>query len=239
MKIISTVPSLTELLFDLDLEKEVVGITKFCIHPNNWFKTKERIGGTKTLDVNKIISLKPDLIICNKEENTKEQIEELMQYSRVFVSDVKNLIDNYKMINKVGIITRREEKANLLIEKTKIALKFEPTNIKKSVYLIWKDPYMTIGHDTFIHSILNKCGFENIFKNHTRYPIIDLEKIHTFNPEYILLSSEPFPFKEKHVEEIKTKNPNSKVILIDGEAFSWYGSRLMKKASYLKTMSLL
>jgi ABC-type Fe3+-hydroxamate transport system substrate-binding protein len=239
MKIISTVPSQTELLFDLGLDNEVVGITKFCIHPKEWFKSKERIGGTKTLNIDKILKLNPDLIIANKEENTKEQIELLQNHTEVFVSDIKTLSDNYNLIEKIGGLTDRNQEATNLITKTKSALDFQPTSTnKKAVYLIWKEPYMTIGSDTFINDVLNKCGFKNLFDNQTRYPQTNLEEIKKLKPEYILLSSEPYPFKVKHIDEISKTIPNCRVILVDGEAFSWYGSRLLKKSEYLKEMSM-
>lgn len=240
MKIISTVPSQTELLFDLNLEDEVVGITKFCIHPSQWFKSKERIGGTKTLNIEKITSLKPDLIIANKEENTKEQVNILANYTDVFVSDVKTIEDNYALIKKVGELTNKETEAQNLITKTKQALEF--VTIKKdrtAIYLIWNQPLMTIGSDTFIHCVLEKCGFKNLFSSQKRYPKTTIEEIAKLNPEYVLLSSEPFPFKDKHCQELKKELPNTQVMLVDGEAFSWYGSRIFKKAHYLKKMTLI
>lgn len=240
MKIISTVPSQTELLFDLGLDNEVVGITKFCIHPQEWYKSKVRIGGTKTLNIEKILKLNPDLIIANKEENTKEQIELLQDHTIVFVSDIKTLSDNYSLIEKIGDLTNRNQEATNLITKTKSALDFQPTSKnKKAVYLIWKEPYMTVGSDTFINDVLNKCGFKNLFDNQTRYPQTNLDEITKLKPEYILLSSEPYPFKDKHIEEISKTIQNCKVILVDGEAFSWYGSRLLKKSEYLKEVSLI
>jgi len=240
MKIISTVPSQTELLFDLGLDNEIVGITKFCIHPQQWFNSKVRIGGTKTLNIDKILKLNPDLIIANKEENTKEQIELLQGHFNVFVSDIKTLSDNYSLIEKIGNLTNTNQEAKKLITKTKSALDFQPTlKNKKAVYLIWKDPYMTIGSDTFINDVLNKCGFKNLFDTQTRYPQTNLEEIKLLKPEYILLSSEPYPFKDKHIDEISKTIQNCKVILVDGEAFSWYGSRLLKKTEYLKELSLM
>jgi len=240
MRIVSTVPSQTELLYDLGLEKEVVGITKFCIHPDSWFRSKKRIGGTKNLNIEKIIDLKPDLIIANKEENTKEEIEILQQHSEVFVSEIKTIEDNYQLIKEIGKLTQKEEKANRLISETQTALDFTPTHQNKTVvYLIWKKPFMTIGSDTFINSMLEKCGFINMYANQTRYPQTTIEEIVNLKPQYVLLSSEPYPFKEKHILELQNVVPDCKIILADGEAFSWYGSRIIKKSKYLKNMSLL
>ncbi|MEX2485737.1 MAG: helical backbone metal receptor [Brumimicrobium sp.] len=238
IRLISLVPSQTELLYDLGLEKRVVGITKFCIHPKNWFKTKERIGGTKNVDIEKIKLLNPDLIIGNKEENTKSDIEKLRKIAPVWMSDVNNLSDSLKMIEELGIICDTEIKAKQIIDKIKLQFsQLEPIPIPKSVlYLIWKKPYMAVGNDTFIHTILtDHLGFKNFVGDKTRYPAIDLDKIEG-EPEYIFLSTEPFPFKEKHFEEIRSFFPSSKIYLVDGEYFSWYGSRLVNAPRYFKKL---
>ena len=238
-RIISLVPSQTELLYDLGLKDEVVGITKFCIHPEEWYKTKKRVGGTKKIDLNKIQQLQPDLIIGNKEENEKEQIEELMDHYTVWMSDIKTLGDAYEMIKKIGEITGRKEKATKIIGKVKEGFnklkakdKGQRSNIKSAAYLIWKGPYLCAGGDTFINEMLNTCGFKNVFAASPRYPEITKIKLQKANPDLILLSSEPFPFKEKHIEEIRAICPRAKVVLVDGEMFSWYGSRLIHAPAY-------
>ncbi len=234
LKIISTVPSQTELLYDLKLEEEVIGITKFCIHPNKWFKNKLRIGGTKTLDLDKILPLKPDLIIANKEENDKAQIEALSEISEVFVSDIKTIEDSILLCNDIAQITNRiKEGKALCSELNEAYVELKKYKHSTAAYIIWNNPIMTIGH-AFIHSMLNHLGFENIFGDRTRYPEIELEELRSKSPEYILLSSEPFPFAEKHRLQFDKQFPNSRVLLVDGEAFSWYGSRVLKKKSYLK-----
>ena len=240
MRIISTVPSQTELLFDLGLENQVVGITKFCVHPKEWFNSKERIGGTKNLNLKKIIDLSPDLIIANKEENNKEQILELQKHFDVFVSDVKTVNDNLELIDKIGFLTHSSNKATDLIARTKdVISKIKYNHERTAIYLIWKDPYMTIGGDTYIHSMLDLCGFQNLYFNDNRYPTTTLLEIKSLNPEYIFLSSEPFPFAEKHILEIQEIIPEACIKLVDGEAFSWYGSRMIKKAEYLKGIAQL
>jgi ABC-type Fe3+-hydroxamate transport system substrate-binding protein len=234
-RIISVVPSQTELLYDLGLREEVVGITKFCIHPDEWFRNKIRVGGTKKLDIEKIKSLNPDLIIANKEENTKEQIEELIKHFPVWISNVKTLEDALDMIDAIGAIVCKETEAKNIISTIKEQfshLKVKSSN-KKVVYLIWREPYMTINSDTFINDMINRCGWSNVFANHAkRYPEITINDIINSNPELILLSSEPFPFKQKHIEELKQHIPKSIIKLIDGELFSWYGSRLIKSPEY-------
>jgi ABC-type Fe3+-hydroxamate transport system substrate-binding protein len=235
-RIISVVPSQTELLFDLGLTNEVVGITKFCIHPNSWFKIKTRVGGTKTLNVEKIKQLNPDLIIANKEENTKEQIEELQQLFPVWTSDIRNLSDSIEMIKQVGLITNTKEKAEEVVATIEhdfdilSSIKKQP---KSTLYFIWREPYMSVGENTFIHDVMKRAGFVNALDTKENYPVITFEQIKIINPQLILLSSEPYPFKEKHIEELKKCCTDAQVILVDGEMFSWYGSRLTKSVQYL------
>lgn len=237
MRIISTVPSQTELLADLGLENEVVGITKFCIHPNEWYRNKIRIGGTKTLNVDKIRSLEPTLVIANKEENTKEQIEEIMTFCEVYVSEIKTPEDNVELIHKIGELTdTRMTAVRLARELENCLMELENSYQATAAYMIWKDPWMSTGGDTYIHSIMKKCGFQNVFSHKNRYPETTLEELTQLGPDMILLSSEPFPFKEKHLLELRDQLPASKVLLVDGEAFSWYGTRLIKKIDYLKSL---
>jgi len=240
-RIISLVPSQTELLHFLELELETIGITKFCVHPSSWHREKIKIGGTKNIDVEKIISLEPDLIIANKEENVKEQIEKLAQDFNVWVTDVNNLIDSLKMINDIGILTKKEIRSNALIHLIKNAFtesQLESNGLKNVVYLIWKDPYMTIGGDTFINNMLLQSGFKNMLDDKLRYPEVNLDALRELKPEYIFLSSEPYPFSNKHKEELQTELPDSKIVLVNGEMFSWYGPRLLQSAYYFKELHL-
>jgi ABC-type Fe3+-hydroxamate transport system substrate-binding protein len=233
-RIISLVPSITELLFDLNLHDEVVGITKFCVHPESWFKTKTKIGGTKNIKQDIIASLKPQLIIANKEENVKEQIEALENICPVFITDVSDLNSALQMIERTGTITNRTTEAEFIIQKIKkefAQLKLQQSKLRVC-YLIWRKPYMTIGGDTFINDMLERCGFENVFANYKRYPEISISQLSTFNCQLILLSSEPFPFKQKHIYELQPYLPHTKIILVDGEMFSWYGSRLQLAPAY-------
>ena len=237
-KIISLVPSQTELLFDLGLEEEVKGITKFCVHPEKWFRSKTRIGGTKKLDLKKIHDLQPDLIIANKEENEKEQVEVLAKKFPVWISDVRNLNQAMEMIVSVGLITGKIDSAKKIAsEINKNFSELNPLNKKiKTAYLIWRDPYMTIGSDTFIHDMMLRIGLENIFRDRSRYPVTSIEELNVLNCEFILLSSEPYPFSEKHRNEIQQILPQTKIALVDGEMFSWYGSRLLKAPAYFQKL---
>ena len=237
-RIISLVPSQTELLYDLGLEDEVIGITKFCIHPTKWFKLKKRIGGTKNIDIELVRELKPNLIIANKEENTKEQIEQLFAIAPVWTSDVNCLSGAFDMIEKIGAITNKVESATNL--NTEIQQSFQHLSkleMPKNVcYLIWQNPYMTIGGDTFINDILQRCGLKNVFSDTNRYPIITIQEMKDANPEIILLSSEPYPFKAKHIDALQLQFPNTNIKLVDGEMFSWYGSRLLKSVNYFNSL---
>lgn len=235
--IVSLVPSQTELLYYLGLDEEVKAITKFCVHPEIWHKNKTRIGGTKNIKTDVIKKIVPDLIIANKEENVKDQVEELAINHDVWVTDVNNLADAVNMINDMGKLTHRPEAASALT--LQIINEFEKLKLTASIqrkirvaYFIWKDPYMVAGGNTFINDMMKYCGFENIFSNRNRYPEINLRDIKERNCELIILSSEPYPFKEKHKEELQKIFPGIKIILVDGEMFSWYGSRLLKAADY-------
>jgi ABC-type Fe3+-hydroxamate transport system substrate-binding protein len=236
MKVVSLVPSITEALFDLGLtENEVVGRTKFCIHPEEKVKNVAIIGGTKNINIDKIKALQPDLILANKEENIKEQVEALMDDFKVIVTNVETIEDNYYLLKHLGKTFHKEDKAQLFNLKIyEILNEAKISSTIKVAYLIWKNPYMTIGSDTFIHKILAEIGFENIFKYKTRYP--EIETADLAEAEVIMLSSEPFPFKEKHIEELKEFYPDKKIMIVDGEAFSWYGTHIAKCEDYFKEL---
>lgn len=236
-RIISLVPSQTELLAYLGLEKDVIGITKFCIHPSGWFQQKARIGGTKNINLEKIEELSPDLIIANREENIKEQIEQLSEKYDVWITDVNNLDEAFKMIDDIGKLTQRRQQASALSLKIREGfeeLKKAGSGKRKTraAYFIWKDPWMVAASQTFINDMLKYAGLENVFANLDRYPEISLDEIKYKNTELILLSSEPYPFKEKHKLEIAKLNSDIKIEIVDGEMFSWYGSRLLKSVEY-------
>lgn len=242
-RLISLVPSQTELLFDLGLDKEIVGITKFCVHPDEWFRKKIKVGGTKKLNLDIIHRLRPDLIIAGKEENVKEQIEELEKHYPVWISNVGNLEDAYEMIKQIGLIINKEQPANKMILRIKENFaQLIPLNSKpKTCYLIWQKPFMAAGRDTFIHAMMTAAGFENFFADKNRYPEFTLEELMAANPiaagcQLILLSSEPFPFREKHAEEIRALGIKAQVLLVDGEMFSWYGSRLLQAPAYFRQL---
>lgn len=233
--IISLVPSQTELLHYFSLDKEVKGITKFCVHPQHWFNSKTRVGGTKQLHLARIRSLNPDLILANKEENIKEQIEELAKDYPVWVSDVNDLTSALEMIKAVGSICGKEKEATNLtqtISELFKRLQLSNNSNLRTAYLIWRNPYMTVGGDSFISKMLDYAGFDNIFKNQLRYPVITIPQLQTVNCQLLLLSSEPYPFAQKHIKELQAYLPQTRILLVDGELFSWYGSRLLQAPAY-------
>lgn len=234
-RIISIVPSQSEFLWDIGVRKELVGITKFCIHPYEMFGTVERVGGTKNLDFQKIRALKPDLIIGNKEENDRGQVETLQKEFNVWISDINDFGSALNMMTSLGTLVGREHETNLLTAEIKSSLQKIKNlfNGEEVAYFIWNDPYMCVAENTFIDHVLQYVGFKNVFTGANRYPEISLKELQETSPAYCFLSSEPFPFYEKHVAEMKKILPASKILIVDGEMFSWYGSRLLKLEGYL------
>lgn len=242
-RIISLVPSQTELLFDLGLEERIVGITKFCVHPFHFKSTKTIIGGTKKVHFQKIRLLKPDVIIANKEENTKEIVQELSKICPVWVTDIISLEDNLKMIEDFGQLFNSRIESQKWIDKINFGyrdfqqfIKHKP--IQKVAYFIWANPYMVAGNNTFINEMLKLNHFDNMYANQDeRYPEVIIQKMRIQgNPDLILLSSEPFPFTDEHAFEVGRFTHHAKIIFVDGELFSWYGSRLIKAFEYFKKM---
>lgn len=238
-RIISLVPSQTELLIDLGLKNRVVGITKFCVHPENLRKEKQIVGGTKGIRIDRIHKLNPDIILCNKEENTKEMIEELEKDYTLHISDIHTLEDTFELIEQYGEMFEVQEKANEINRKIKTNLEDFQTflsdkPILKVAYFIWRKPWMVAGGENFVNYMLSINGFENVYQEIPRYPEVDMENLK--ETDYIFLSSEPYPFEEKHIPEVRKFNPHTKFALVDGEFFSWYGSRLEKAFLYFKEL---
>lgn len=235
-RIVSLVPSQTEMLVNLGLESNIVGVTKFCVHPKNIRKNKTIVGGTKKVNYAKIKSLEPDFILCNKEENTAEMVAELQQIAPTYVSDIITLNDFYNFSNDLGKIFAPNPNFLKLIsnikEKESVFRKFilsAKTKNKRIAYLIWANPYMAVGNQNFINEMIKINGFTNIFSGKNRYPTIELSNLQ--QTDYVFLSSEPFPFTQKHANEIK-KHTNAKIVFVDGEMFSWFGTRIIKAFDY-------
>lgn len=240
-RMVSLVPSQTELLFDMGLEDSIVGITKFCVHPKHLKKEKSIVGGTKDVHFDRIKSLAPDIILCNKEENTLEMIQQLEKIAPVHISDIYNIDDCLELIAMYGKLFSREEKAREIIsnieekhEDFKYFIRNQPD--LKAAYFIWKKPWMVAAKGTFIDALLRLNNFDNHYDHLERYPEIELIEGEGENVDLVLLSSEPFPFKEKHKEVMEIFFPHSKILVVNGEAFTWYGTRLIKAFDYFKSL---
>lgn len=235
-RIVSLVPSQTELLAYLDLDERVVGITRFCVRPEAWRTEKTIVGGTKQVNVERVAALEPDLILANREENTPEDVEALSDLAPVYVTDVPTVPDALAMIRAVGTLVDRTDAANHLVDA--IQQKFdalEPVPPLRAAYLIWRAPFMTIGHDTIIHDIMTRGGFANVFADQTRYPEVTLDALAAATPDVLLLPDEPFPFpqKESFSADLRDGLSDTTVQFVDGQLFSWYGSRLLETPTYL------
>jgi ABC-type Fe3+-hydroxamate transport system substrate-binding protein len=241
-RIISLVPSQTELLFELGLAHRVVGITKFCIHPKEACKNTTKIGGTKNFRFEHIAALQPDLIIGNKEENYREGIEQLATQYPVWMSDIYTLADSLEMMQTIGQLTQTEAAAQALVQEISLGFRglasasvsAKPLRV---LYLIWRKPWMAAGCDTFIHQMLEACGWQNALTDpKSRYPELSDADLKQLSPQVVLLSSEPYPFAEKHLADLQALLPEAKLLLVDGELFSWYGSRLRHAPAYFSTL---
>lgn len=236
-RIISLVPSQTELLFDLGLDEEIVGITRFCGRPADKCATRAVVGGTKQFSFERIAELEPDLIIGNQEENYREGIERLRQDYPVWVSDVLTLPGAYNMIASIGALTGREEAAATMIHEIQSGIatlpRWSPIRV---AYFIWRSPLMVAGHGTFIQEMLHQCGLVNVFGHLPRYPEVTGAQVRQARPEILLLSSEPYPFSDRHLSEFSQYFPGIQPVLVDGQIFSWYGSRLLQAPAYLRAL---
>lgn len=242
-RIVSLVPSQTELLFDLGLEDSLVGITKFCVHPYHLKSTKKIVGGTKKVHFEKIRLLQPDIIIANKEENTEEIVNTLREIAPVWTSDIITIQDSLDMIAEFGKIFAVRTAAAQLTDRINFAMadfqKFMAgKEWLKTVYFIWKEPYMVAGKETFINEMMKLNHFTNIYEEREgRYPEVIVQKMRIQgDPELLLLSSEPYPFKDEDAFELGRHTHHAKTVFVDGEMFSWYGSRMVKAFAYFKQL---
>ena len=228
-RIISLVPSLTQLILDLGLGNRLVGRTRFCIHPEKLVNDIPIIGGTKNPNIEKILSLNPDYIIANREENRKEDVEKLQAYAEVNITEIDTINDAINVICELGGDLGLASNAQKLVDEIMLLLsQSSEYPALKTAYFIWRDPWMVAASGTYIDSVMKHYNLENVFSDQQRYPQISLGDLQEQNPVLILLSSEPFPFKQKHIEEIQEFCPDSKIELINGEWFSWYGSGMLE-----------
>lgn len=225
--IISLVPSLTETIIDIGQGDRLIGRTKFCVHPENVVKNITKVGGTKNPQVDRIIEMNPSIIIANKEENRQEDIAQLRKAGiEVLVTDVYDIDSAKSAILEIGEAIGAKDEAEKMISTIELnESHLDGGNKINAIYLIWKDPYMTIGGDTYISDVMERIGFNNLFKDQDRYPELDENDLKS--ADVILLSSEPYPFQQSHADEIM-KNTHVPTTIVDGEYFSWYGSRMIE-----------
>lgn len=239
-RIVSLVPSQTEFLFSLGLGDRIVGVTRFCVHPETARRTAQVVGGTKQLDIERILQLQPDLVIGNKEENDAETIHALDIHVPVWMSDIYTIPDAYTMMSQIGELVQKKTEANLKVDEIKLGwqnwLTHRPAERKSALYLIWANPWMAAARSTFINSMLEMAGLVNVLDQDERYPVLERSDFQFLEPDLILLSSEPFPFKEKHAAELTLLLPNATILFVDGEMFTWYGSRLALVPQYFKSL---
>lgn len=234
-RIVSLCPSQTETLFALGLNEQLAGVTRYCIHPVSGVAGKTRVGGTKQLDFAAIERAAPDLIIAEKEENRREDVESLAQRWPVFVTDVGDFLSALRMIETLGKLCDRAQRARELAQQIEscwhsLPRLEQPLNV---VYLIWRKPFMAAGKGTYIDDVLQRCGLRNAVAT-ARYPELQAQELQELKPQLVLLSSEPYPFRDRHLAELQALLPAARIELVDGEMFSWYGVRMLHAADYLQ-----
>ena len=232
MRLISLCPSITQLIFDFGLGSNLVGVTRFCIHPAQEVAAIEKMGGTKDPDTERITALKPDLILMNREENRREDWETLQKNGMTcHVSEPQTIGETIQTVLALGVTLGVEDKALAIADDIRDARKQvqEARNAlqhKTWAYLIWRKPWMTVNSATYIHHLLSETGATNVFADSDeRYPAVSAAQLVDANPDFVFLSSEPFPFKEKHALELarETGLPRERFHLVNGELLSWHG----------------
>ena len=243
VRIVSLVPSITELICDLGLAPQLVGRTGFCIHPQASVREIPKVGGTKSVDLEKVRALKPTHVILNIDENEKATADHLAGFvPHTVVTHPLGPLDNLALYRLVGGIFGRESESEALcarFQSAHDALVSERYVSLKVLYLIWKDPWMTVSRDTYISRTLALSGFETLpTATEPRYPRIALEEPWVKETDLVFLSTEPYMFRSKHVAEIAALPALSgrRVHLIDGEMTSWYGSRAVEGLAYLREL---
>lgn len=237
-RIISLCPSQTETLFALGLAGRIVGRTRYCIHPAEAVRTIPVVGGTKKVDIPAVRALEPDLIIAEKEENTPQDVELLSEIAPVYVTNVESYEQALISIVELGDITGKRATAENIVRQIKEAFETIPraTQPLRVLYLIWRKPFMAAGTRTYINSIIERLGWQNAAAHlPARYPTID-DPIQV-KPDIVLLSDEPYPFKEKHIPEVQQAWQGAEVRIVRGDYFSWYGVRMREAATYLAQLA--
>jgi len=240
-RIVSLIPSTTETLCALGLADALVGITVYCREPTALLREKTRIGGEKDPDLEKIRALTPDLVIANVEENHAEHVATLRAWGiPVWVTYPRTVADGIKMVRELGAVTGTAARAaDIADELDELYAAARARLVGRApvpvFYAIWREPYMTIGHDTYVHDMLRVCGGANVFADRPdRYPTVTLDEIAARRPAVILLPDEPFRFRPRHARDFEASQ--ARVHLVDGKPFSWHGPRI---AEALRTIPQL
>ena len=243
-RIVSLVPSLTELLFDLGLGAYVVGRTKYCIHPRQSVNHIIKVGGTKNVKIDIIRELNPTHLLVNVDENRKDIVESLSKFiPNIIVTHPRSPLDNLDLYKLLGGIFRQENAAKSLSLDLKLLLKKlealrKQLPVRHVLYLIWRKPWMSVSKDTYISGMLNQINWKTVeLEGNSRYPVIDNLAAIADKCDMVLLSSEPYSFRHEHVEECRNMSLRAKVKLIDGELVSWYGSRAVLGLRYLAALA--
>ena len=238
-RIVSLVPSLTELICDLGLIDQLVGRTGFCVHPRQTLRTISKVGGTKDVNISRVRELAPTHLIADIDENNREQVTELMAFvPHVVVVNPRRLEDNLALYALLGGIFRRDHAASKRAEDFRQARKTLTSAThslprEKVLYPIWRDPWMTVSRDTYIADMLAAAGWDTLpAESPTRFPVFAWDAPEIAPAERILLPSEPFVFTHQHADEIAALS-NKPLTRIDGEMVSWYGSRAILAMHYL------
>lgn len=245
-RIISLVPSLTEALFAFGAGERVVGRTRYCSWPPRGVGRVPKVGGTKKVDVERVLSLEPDLVVAVREENTREDVEALMGAGvEVFVGAPETVAGAIRMLGelaeRVGASGERSGAVLGPIGRVYERLRSERPANPRSVFVpIWRDPYMSVGSDTYVHDVLKTCGGENVCGDRTRYPIVTLEEVGEMSPQIVLLPDEPYPFSAEDLPELNALDVpaarEDRVFLVDGKLLTWYGPRMASSLAQLAVL---
>lgn len=235
-RIVSLVPSITELLCDLGLAAELVGRTGFCVHPWETVRRIPKVGGTKDVKLERVRELRPTHVVVNVDENLREDAEAIAEFAEVLVTHPTEPRDNLDLYRQMGAAFGREDGAERLCAEFEAAYE-RATAVERPprdvLYLIWREPWMTVAPETYIAQTLALFNWRTQPADAAdRYPEIDLAAF-AGRVDRVLLSSEPYHFKEEHLEETGGLVPGAEVSLIDGEMTSWYGSRAIQGLDYL------
>jgi ABC-type Fe3+-hydroxamate transport system substrate-binding protein len=245
VRIISLCPSLTELVFDLGLGQDLVGRTKFCVHPADRVGAVEKLGGTKNPKIDRIIELAPDVVLLNEEENRAEDADALAEAGiHCHVSFPRTVADTAMMVRDIGGELGARDAAEPIAVAIESTLRDVTSRARERApvryaYLIWRDPWMTVSGDTFVAAMLGAAGGVNVFgETADRYPTVEPAAIAQAEPDVVLLSSEPFPFRDRHADELSEASgvPRDRFLLVDGELLSWHGSRTARGVAYAESV---